>query len=570
MVEGMLERIARRDMLALLALCLVGIGIPLFMSAAAGAIGVPHNDDWVYMRAAESLYRTGNVDVAGHSAAFIGQLLMVQPLLWLSGGSLWAFTAFGLVMGLIGVASTYLLARRFVGTGSAIIVVLLVVAFPGFARETASFMTDVPACALAMLCLLLGTVWLQGDGGRVILVASLAAGLLAVSIREFAIAAPVAVLAAAWARNRADERTWLAGVTGFFAAGVAFLLVFAASIAGRSVPATPDLSWLTYLGPAFATLAAVLLPAVALAVGRRMATLSPQQIILGAGLACLLIVPPDGPLVGNLWGSDGAGDNLFLGGTRDPVIGERAWALSGQLAVFAGIVVAALALSWGKRNFARVTSFPTATVPALQIARSRQAPLVLFLIAYAAGLVLVAPLGPMFDRYLYPMVPPAAILLLSGLAEPSSLGRSRALAHGAFAWLAVSAFLIAANSFAYDAARYRAGEAAVAMGYDERTIDAGYEWVGYHADGFGNATPMTYGLSWYDDRMLSSRPCAVLSNDLLDDNAVDENALKLIRVDRSAYLQYLFFGPPEPLYLYGAPVDGCEPPPAVLTAGDAG
>jgi len=165
MVEGTLGRIGRRDMFALAILSVAGIGIPLWLSAAAGAIGVPSNNEWVYMRAAGSLFRTGTVDMPGHTAAFIGQLAMVQPLLWLSDGNPWAFTAFGLVMGLIGIVSAYLLARRFVGTGSAVMVVLLVLAFPGFARETAGFMTDVPAYALAVLCLLLGTRWLRAMAG---------------------------------------------------------------------------------------------------------------------------------------------------------------------------------------------------------------------------------------------------------------------------------------------------------------------------------------------------------------------------------------------------------------------
>ena len=91
------------------------------------------------------------------------------------------------------------------------------------------------------------------------------------------------------------------------------------------------------------------------------------------------------------------------------------------------------------------------------------------------------------------MVPVAAILLLAGPPSASRLGRSRALSHAAFAWLAVSAFVIAANSFAYDAARYRAGEAAVAMGYDARTVDAGYDWVGYHASGAGIRAPVPTG-----------------------------------------------------------------------------
>ena len=72
---------------------LAGIGIPLWMAAAAGTIGLPGNDDWIYMRAASSLFRTGNIDMPGHTAASVGQLALVQPLLWLSGGDPCAFTA---------------------------------------------------------------------------------------------------------------------------------------------------------------------------------------------------------------------------------------------------------------------------------------------------------------------------------------------------------------------------------------------------------------------------------------------------------------------------------------------
>lgn len=149
-------------------------------------------------------------------------------------------------------------------------------------------------------------------------------------------------------------------------------------------------------------------------------------------------------------------------------------------------------------------------------------------------------------------------------AQPSRSGPSRAFAHAAFVWLVASAFVIAANSFAYDAARYRSGEAAVAMGYDARTVDAGYEWVGYHATGAEKSGSGAYNLVWYYEFWPSFRPCAVLSN-----SPLDGGVFRLIRVDRSAYLQYLFFGPAEPLYLYGALVDGCPPPPATVAAAKA-
>ena len=560
MVRGMFGRIGRRDIFAIAALAVAGVGIPLWLAAAAGAIGVPSNDDWVYMRGAGSLFRTGSIEMPGHTAASIGQVVMVQPLLWLSGGDLWAFTAFGLVMTLIGIASTYLLARRFVGTGSVVMVVLLLVAFPGFGREAASFMTDVPAYALAVLCLLLGTVWLQGEGRRVALVASIAVGILAVSIREFAIAAPAAVLVAAWARNRAGERLWLAAMSGLLAAGVACVLIVADSL-GHGAPTAPGALGFFFLGPAFSTLAAVLLPASALAIGRRMATLRSEQIILAAGLVCLVNLLPQGPLVGNIWMTNGLTDDQVLSGLREPVIGPIAWTLSGQLALFAAILVASLAFSWGGRNLVEASSVSTAMGRAIRIGRSREAPLLIFLGAYAAELVVVALASGILDRYLFVMVPFAAILLLRGSTGPSRLGRSHAFSHAAFAWLAASAFVIAANSFAYDAARYRAGEAAVAMGYDARTVDAGYEWVGYHARVVGNSGSGTYGLMWYDDTLLSDPPCAVFSNSPLDDGA-----LRLIRVDRSAYLQYLFFGPAEPLYLYGSLAKGCPPPPPAVAA----
>lgn len=559
MVAGMLGRIGRRDLLALTTLGLIAAGIPLWLSAAAGAIGVPSNDDWVYMRGAESLFRTGSIDMPGHNAAAIGQVVLVQPLLWWSGGDRWAFTAFGLVMALIGVVATYFLARRFLGTGSAVMVVLLVLVFPGFARESASFMTDVPAYALIMLCLLLGTRWLQGDGGRATIVASLAVGLLGISVREFAIAAPAAIMVAAWARNRPDERVWLAAVSVILAVGVALILSTAAGTPGAAgPPPPPDLVRLSLIGPAFATLAAVLLPAVALGMGRRMANLSPQQVLLAAGLACLLVFMPGGPLLGNLWMSTGLGGDYLLSGSRDLVFGERAWTMSGQLAAFAAILLAAVAFSWGRRQLAAVRSLSALMAFALRIARSHQAPLVLFLAAYAAELVVFTLVGTLIDRYLYPMVPVAAILLLRRTPQPSGSSRLRPVSHAAFAWLAVSAFVIAVNSFTYDAARWRAGEAAVAMGYETRTVDAGYEWVGYHSTGAGSPTAGSDGFTWYYD-ILSARPaCAVLSN-----SPLDRDELRLVRVDRSAYPQYGFFGPAQPLYLYGVLADGCPVLPVV-------
>ena len=542
----------RRDITAVVFLGLIGVGIPLWLAASAGAIGLPTIDDWVYMRGAENLFRDGRLVMGGHSAASIGQLLLVQPLLWVSGGDPWAFTAFGLVMTFVGLAATYLLARRFIGTGSAILVVLLLEAVPGFARISVSFMTDIPACSLAILCLLLGTIWLD-QGRRSVLVATLVVGLLGVSIREFALAAPVTILVAGWARSRPGERTLLMAASGLFVAGFVAILLGAGS-ADRGVGATSGgLEHLILIGPAFTTLAAVVLPALALGIGGRMRSLRPEHLVLGFGLVGLVLVMPYGPIVGGLWMSNGVVGNALLSGTRDPVIGDPGWGLSQQLALFAGSLMAALCIGWISSNLRSTGEGGSAMTRALRILRGSDGVLILFVVLNAAELVAFAGLGGILDRYLLPIVPVAAILLLGGQG-PSPIGRRHALAHGALAWLAISSALVTTNSFAYDSARWRAGQAAVALGYSPEVVDAGYEWVGYHTLGGsigGDGLPYR---SWYYEIIPAESPCAVISNGTIVDPGV-----VLIHVDAAAYRQYLFFGPEQPLYLFGATSAGCAP-----------
>ncbi len=561
MVGGVRTSLDRRDAVAMAVFGLIAVGIPLWLAAAAGAIGIPTLDDWLYMRAADGLLRTGAVEMAQHSAAVVGQLLMVQPLLWLSGGDTWAFTAFGLVMALIGITCTYLLARRFVGPASATLVTLLIVAFPGFLRESASFMTDVPAYAITMLSLLLGTRWFQGDGSRVTLAVAVAAGLLAVSIREFATAAPVAILMTAWARNRPEDRWWLAWLTGISVVVISLVLLVASG-ANRVAPGTPDKSLIlsyAFLGSALGTLAFVLLPALILFASSRLSALRPEFIVAGSLTGLVVVLAPPGPLLGNIWTPTGIGADLLLSGERDNLFGGRLWPLFEQLAVFAAILAISLAFNWARPRSSGVQAIPMIRSGALKVASASSAPLVLFLALYAAELLVYPPFGPILDRYLYPMVPAAAILLLRRRDETVGFGRSLAISHATLGGLAVAAFALTANSFAYDAARWREGTATVAWGFDARGIDAGYEWVGYHATGNEISVGEPFVLNWYYEAIPADPPCAVISNSLLDGGL-----LTLIHVHKDAYSKFLFFGTAEPFYLYAASGSGCPPvPPAV-------
>jgi hypothetical protein len=275
-----------------------------------------------------------------------------------------------------------------------------------------------------------------------------------------------------------------------------------------------------------------------------------------------MVVVPDGPFLGYIWAPTGAVSDALLSGFRDQVIPPRVWVLSEQLALVASVLFAALILRWGGRRLAHVATLPRAAGAAMEVARSREGPLVMFLLAYAAGLAVFGSFFPLYDRYLYPLIPPAAVLLLHPFGTQARQVWSEAFSQAALAWLALSAILIAANSFAYDAARNRAGEAAVSLGYDAGTIDVGPEWVEFHASGEQSVGIHDYGLTVYDDRWPSFRPCAVLSNSLMD-----IPGFQLIRSDEAAYRNYLLFGAGEPLYLYGSTGPGCPAPPQAALAG---
>ncbi len=548
--------VGRADIIPVAVICALGVGLPLWMSVASGAVGVPGNDDWVYMRAAGGLFRSGTPDMVGHTAASIGQLVLSQPFLWLSGGAPWAFTAFGLVMGLIGLVATYLLARSYLNTGMAVLATVIIVVFPGFLRETGSFMTDVPCYALIMLSLLLGTRFLIVSRSLPSLAAGLAAGLIAFSIREFALAAPIAILICAWATSHVNERRWLLVLALLSGLGAIAILRAAMAVPGAGPPAPFDLKRITGVGASMLTFSAVLLPALVLATARWRHEIRPAHLILGAGIAALLVAAPVTPFIGNLWQSNGIAGDLLLAGNRSLLIGPGAWVVSWLISVLAGILVCALAMMWIDHQLRSVRTLESARAWVIRFAQGQQALLFLFVVGYISELVLYAPVGSIIDRYLYPIVPPAAILLLGGVRLDSAFARSHAGAHAALAWLALSAFVISANAFAYDAARFRAGEAAVGLGYDARTVDAGYEWVGSHGVGPISGKPNDGDFNWYDKFWSSFRPCAVLSN-----SELGSPSLALIQADMAAYRQYLAFGPDQPLYLYGARASGCPPPP---------
>ena len=224
----------RWDVALLAGLLILGVAIPFVVGLAAGSQDIARVDDWVYRRIAIDLATRGVLSLHSVTTMLIGQIILVQPFLKIFGPQSAAFSAFGAVSAIGAVLASYLLARQFLAPRRAALATIPLLIFPGYLAYATSFMTDVPTLALEMTCLALGVVALRHRPVRIRwLLASAAVGCLAFSIREFAIAAPVAVLLAAICAQPRRVQTW-AVVLGV-AACCALLVVVKSTLPGQDL-----------------------------------------------------------------------------------------------------------------------------------------------------------------------------------------------------------------------------------------------------------------------------------------------------------------------------------------------
>jgi hypothetical protein len=564
------------DRRAILVLVTIGVGLPLLVGVASGAILVPHNDDFNYRRVALGLYEHGQVQLTGWTVmSLIGQLALIQPFLWVSGGASWAFAVMTAIVAVIGIAGSYMLVRRVLPPFRSFIAVFLVLVFPGFLLNTTSFMTDVPAYAGEVVCLALGAAALQHQGADRWrwLIASLAVGWFAFSIREFALAAPVAVLVSATASARDSRRRYVvAGVVLLAACGVTYYIT--SHLPGQGIAVLAPLSdnnvERTLQG--LTTLAFGLSPALVVGSARWLPRAHVPDAVIGATAGVVLLrdsvfsvlsgsgIPTQ--LVGNLLVREGAPGSGALAGGRPILFDSPWWDVMNLLAIVAAILGTAvlggvIGLAVRRRALGNRPSLSAAVGSVTGL-------LVVFSLTYAGGLFAFGLVASMFDRYLWPLALPLAALLLVKPRWPDELPAHRrqvpaALSTGgagiAMATLAISSLVLLLNSDAFDAARWRVGQQAIDAGFAAETIDAGMEWVGYHATGTAQVNAsVPSDQMWYSAWWPSFHQCAIVSSSPLD---IQGFRLESARID--AYRLLLFAGPESALYLYRAPGPGCPP-----------
>ena len=248
--------------------------------------------------------------------------------------------------------------------------------------------------------------------------------------------------------------------------------------------------------------------------------------------------------------------NYPLFGTRPLLFGDAAWLVILGFALVASIVVMAVAAGIVGACVRRYDRSLRAIGAGLG---SPIGVLALFSCATAVGLTLYGFHWPVFDRYYWPLIPPAATILL--YLPSSSAWRAAAPTSGrtaiaaapvaaAFVGAALLSVIFMLNSFAFDSARWRAGEALTQLGVSPDEVDAGYEWVGSHAPALPNSVQPGSGLTIYEAYFPGYRACGLVSSDAVGPPGYQFVASETYSLD-------LIGGPTERLYLYRGTSTDC-------------
>ncbi len=487
-------------------LALIAVVLPLAIAARSGAFGIPRSDDWSYLLTLFRFTDTGRISFNNWvSMTLVGQVALTSPVTALLGRNIRAVQVFTALVGLAGLLTVVALGRLLVGRVAwALFVAVMVAVSPLWAPLAVSYMTDVPAFTAGMVTLVCGVIGLSRRPFAIgWIAASLVAGFVAFSIRQYAIVPALAVaIVAVWSLAMSGDRRRMRQVlvaVGVLvvAAAIVFLWWRGYSNAKSLSPAlpTPHSIWDGILkATEFVRLLALLItPAVLLARPMRLlrnAWVSSRTVTLVFGGAMLVLQVGiylhvrATPFVGNYLSRDGVLSRAVLEGNRPDVIPSALFDLLVFVGSTAAVVLAVamvpfvLSLLDRLRTRRFTINDPAGTTIALTV------------VGYSAAYLLaVVTKLPLYDRYALPFVPLVAFQLLRvSLAvpdttpSPDTTPRPLAAVGAAVALvvLATVGIAFAADSAEFDGTRWHVAQLAVDAGYPARKINGGFEWVNYH------------------------------------------------------------------------------------------
>ncbi len=457
----------------------------------------PFNDDPSYAQTARVLADTGHLTYNGWATA-----ASVSHAAW---GAAWV-RAFGFSFGVLrlstlplavaAVAVAHALARRAgLRPAFAALAALTLGLSPLFLPLATSYMTDVPGLCFTLAALYAAVRAAESPRAAAgWLAACVAVGVVGGTGRQIVWAVPLAVVPyVAWVR-RTDRAVVVAAAVGWgltVAAAALTMAWFARQpYALAEPPVTADLRAAALAPAAFAgrvlaigpTLAVLVLPAaVGLARGWRRGPAVAAIGLSATAVAALLARRSAlaGPWMHNTLTTRGVLGIALVAGDRPLTLGPRACLLLSAVTFVALAAAAVRAVEWAVRR----PRFATPVVPIL----------IAFAVAHVA--LLLPRCGrpdATFDRYVLPLVPCAAIVLLS--TEQARRPRPGVVAWGLLVVWAGYAVGTTQDLLATGRAREAAAARLAAAGVPMTSVTGGFDfdlWTQLQADGHANSSRLT-------------------------------------------------------------------------------
>lgn len=472
--------------------------LPLVVASHYGAFGIPRGDDWSYYLTLFRFVDTGTLRF-NHwvSMALVGQLAIAAPVALVTDRSVSAMQVLTAVLGLVGLLSVVSFGRRVTRPGPAVFVAAVIAMGPLWGPLAASFMTDVPAFALGMLALAVGVEGVRrAPMSMPFVVGSVAVGLVAFAVREYAVVPALAVaITALWVGvARRDWRRVRIVVMALvlLAIAAALLLVWWHTVPDSrgAKPAMPDarsVKSVVYKGAELLRLVGFLVAPVLVLAGpadvvRRAWRASPSlTMVLGGGSALWLagveLIQPRAAFVGNYFAPDGVFAQSVLVGHRPDILPAAGFRLLVAVGSLAGVLlaIAAVALAVEVCDRVRDRCFAPRSEREVILAAIGIA-LMGYGLAYAAAVLAGL---PFWDRYALPLVPLASLLVLRGgvakvLAGPRLIGTGIALV-----LVATVGLVYTIDAARFDGARWHVATLATRQGFPAKRVEGGFEWTSY-------------------------------------------------------------------------------------------
>ena len=514
-----------REVVYALVVSAAWIGFVWAITSAGGAVGIPRSDDWSYLLTQFDFAKTGDFILNNWAVTMlVGQTMVAAPTVALIGESITALQLLVATFSVLALVMTYVVIRRALGVGWSALCVAILAVSPIFGPSVVSFMTDIPALFFLSLSLLLGIEAGQQQGKPSIawFAFAVVAAVVAFTFRDYAI---IALLPIVWVRLlRATSSSQRAVSGAIVAAG--FLIAGGLYWWRHSLPNdlkldgwTIDFS-ITLVARAALTVALLVVPVLAAVNWRRILSGGSRRetmalTVLAFVIAGLVLVVARLQLLGNV--IHPYGSTWLISGS-----GVRIWPLwvNRGLLLLAVIALAAVFV-FGVRWLRAFRSNSQGTVVNRFLGWSRDNSgaciVALFPVALlAAHSSATLLLGTWFiDRYFILVLPflAAAIVIMGRKAAWMVSGRATVIPVAVLLVYGVWGLHVTDFDARFDGARWDMGLGAQSQGFAPESIDAGMQWVSFHARDIGlgaQQVPTRDGRPWWTERYPAQDVCVTV------------------------------------------------------------